>query len=543
MGKYFRNKMFIAFLISIFIIAILFFVNLNKITEESTTEELITYLKQDIGNVSKVRQVNKAINILNNRDVSNKMQIYFDIITLNDYSVNKADYKNINKLIQLTLNKNNYNSNEEEYIIMINKYSDTYFFTQDELLKTSIITRFNEIDEIFYPNNEDTFMENMFGLDIDFSEEEEYMASKFLDGIISRSDTSIDQIVIDSLFTKIYSNSNLNEQIDYHRFYSVLKKHYENKFGKGNSVENVIQINNERVDYFNQLKWIADDIDRLKSNSGFKRTEGASDYIQKEYEKAINDPSIMAKAIDIFESEKKAKSMIMKTAILSAQVNGYYESINNDKEIENKTIEFNNIMKALELLNDQLFKEIDNIFVLMEFDLAEKTPEVKIIEEKKNEENSQYELPLTKTVTATVEIYTNEHELELFKSKLGYYIYYQDYNLSINEFKDHDEYSMGYSNGFTGFSINLMDGSVGDVQNWVLMNIPKNFSNVSNPKFVESPVRGVLIEAFDNDGDWEARHYIVEGNGKVFYIEVMINQGMEGLPDIFDMYLKEFVIM
>lgn len=176
----------------------------------------------------------------------------------------------------------------------------------------------------------------------------------------------------------------------------------------------------------------------------------------------------------------------------------------------------------------------------------------KILEGKKNQELSQDSLPLTKTVTSVIEIYENEHELELFISKLGYYIYKRPYDFVIKEFERHDEYSLDNSNLAieVGFSIFLMDDTIEGVKKQVMEDLNKRFVNVSEQQFVESPIEGVLVESF---GEYVElfdcyeypmeKHYITEKNGSVFHIKVVMEDFLEGTEDIIEMTLKEFNIM
>lgn len=172
-----------------------------------------------------------------------------------------------------------------------------------------------------------------------------------------------------------------------------------------------------------------------------------------------------------------------------------------------------------------------------------------------NEKVSKEGPPLTKTVTTGVEIYENEHELELFTSKLGYYIYKRPYDFVIKEFERHDEYRLDNPNLDieVGFSIFLMDDTVEEVKKQVIEDLNKRFVNVSEQQVIESPIKGVFIESFgDYVGSFEEfdyydypmeKHYITEKNGRVFHIKVVMEDFLEGTEDIIEMTLKEFNIM
>ncbi|MDF2800383.1 MAG: hypothetical protein K0S61_286 [Anaerocolumna sp.] len=354
-----RKLLLVPFLL--LIVAILL-VSCNQFTisNKSSPEQIVSYLIENIWNEDKQDKAIHAIELLMNLESDNKMQLGYEVVTESHRGSNHDD-ASIRRLIFQNLNKNNY-AKEEVFFEILNKYSEAYFTTQDDVLADIIIDCFNYKKVVFYPKDPAGYVKKLADLSRDITESERLMLENcIVDENSSDTSKSLDSTFLSGLFTKLQDYTDSHGADDYYNYFSIVKTYFPNKYPNDNSVENVIDISVSLVELDNKLIMTKTSLQELIKTNGFQSTEQASKWIQSEYEKLIKDDKQMAEVIALVGTEEKAKEHAMKACILAAQYNGLYEFNSNDEQIFMKNSEVSELERKIAQLEEQLETEINRV--------------------------------------------------------------------------------------------------------------------------------------------------------------------------------------
>lgn len=355
------KKVLLVLMILTMIIILLTSCSQQVVNKKSSPEQITSYLIDNIWDLNKQDKVIHAIELFMNSESDNKMQLAYEIVTKGHMGSNYSD-SGIKRLIFQGLDKENY-VNDHIFVEFLNKYTETYFTTQDDVLADIIIDCFNYNKLVFFTGDSETLAKKIVDLPRDITEAECLMIENITNNsnFKNKNNTTIEPIILYGLFTRLHNNMQSRVYTDYENYFDMVKGYFRIRYSDTNSIDNVIDTSKEMIDLQRKMDSLNKDNEKLTAENGYKITPEADRWIQAEYEKAQTNEKLMNDLIALMGSEEKAKTQLMGMCIDEAKANGLFIYNDNGNQIEINKGEISELQEKLSILNETLENEINNI--------------------------------------------------------------------------------------------------------------------------------------------------------------------------------------